>query len=302
MGATAGVKAGESVGRALSAFGTDIVAEARAALETAGRSDAEVVHDFRKAMKRWRAFLRLLQPIVGEDARRLRGVARDLARQLAGARDVQAALDALADLSHEKGADGTTLSARTLASLNERLQALRQSAEADALTDATRETMRRTLDEAEAALADWPLGDSRFSDLAAALARGYRDARRAIPDAWPDADSEELHELRRRVVVHRYQMDLAVPLWPRLGKLWVGEAQRLRERLGTCQDLSVLASYADPHQALAPWRARLAPRIAARQATHVAAARRIARRLFAEKPGAFRDRLLAFGKSGGKNA
>ena len=49
-----------------------------------------------------------------------------------------------------------------------------------------------------------------------------------------------MHEFRQRVVVHRYQMELVEPAWPRLGKVWVGEAQRLRERLGKHQDLAVL--------------------------------------------------------------
>jgi hypothetical protein len=67
----------------------------------------------------------------------------------------------------------------------------------------------------------------------------------------------------------------------------------LRERLGTHQDLAVLAALTAPHQPLAPWRSRLVPLIAARKAVHAAAAARIAGRLFAEKPKAFRRRLMA---------
>ena len=84
-----------------------------------------------------------------------------------------------------------------------------------------------------------------------------------------------------------------MPLWPRLGKLWVNEAQRLRDRLGHCQDLDVLVRLSGPRQPLAPWRSRLMPLIGARQRTHVVAAARLAGRLFAEKPRAFRRRLLA---------
>jgi len=49
-----------------------------------------------------------------------------------------------------------------------------------------------------------------------------------IPEDWAAADAEELHELRKRVVIHRYQMDIVEPLWPRFAKMWTGEAQRLR--------------------------------------------------------------------------
>jgi hypothetical protein len=73
-------------------------------------------------------------------------------------------------------------------------------------------------------------------------------------------------------------------------KAWIAEAQRLRERLGSHHDLGVLDSLTAPGRPLARRRARLQAAIAARQAAHVAAAAKIAGRLFAEKPNAFRKR------------
>jgi hypothetical protein len=73
----------------------------------------------------------------------------------------------------------------------------------------------------------------------------------------------------------------------------VREAQKLRNRLGKVQDLAVLSRYAEPHQPLARWRSRLQSVISQRQAQQVTAARRIAGRLFAEKPKAFGQRLEA---------
>jgi CHAD domain-containing protein len=107
------------------------------------------------------------------------------------------------------------------------------------------------------------------------------------------ADSEALHDLRKRVVVHRYQMEIIEPLWPRFGQFWVGEMQRLRERLGHHQDLIIFSQLTAPHQALAHWRSRLTPLIAARRADHVHAAERISARLFIDAPKIFRRRLLA---------
>jgi hypothetical protein len=88
-------------------------------------------------------------------------------------------------------------------------------------------------------------------------------------------------------------MELIEPLWPRVTKAWAEEAQRLRNRLGACQDLSVLAAFVAPHQPLAAWRSRLTPAIAARRQTHLKSASRLAGRLFAEKPKAFRKRIAA---------
>lgn len=287
MGGKSRLRPAGSVGEALVAYAHDILAEARVALDNP--SDAVAVHDFRKAMKRRRAFLRLLEPFVGVEANRQRITARDLARELAGARDGQAALDALGDVAKHS----EELSPRSLATVTTRLEAIRESAEETTLTDATRARLRGALDEADAALAEWPMEDVSFPVIARGLSDGYGRVRKAIPEQWARADSEELHELRQRVVVHRYQMELVEPLWPRLGRVWVNEAQRLRERLGTCQDLAVLTRLAAPRQPLAPWRSRLTPLIEARHATHVDAAARLTTRMFAERPKAFRRRLEA---------
>ncbi len=99
--------------------------------------------------------------------------------------------------------------------------------------------------------------------------------------------------MRKRVVIHRYQIDIIEPLWPRFVKMWSGEAQRLRDRLGRHQDVLMLAALTGPHQPLARWRSHLAPAIDERGAAHVAGAARIAARIFVEKPNALRRRLAA---------
>ena len=283
-----------AVGEALRAVARDILAEARAVLNDQTKPDATAVHDFRKAMKRWRAMLRLLEPFLGDDGRRLRAQARDFAREVAGARDAQSAIEALEDLVDDK----VPLSARTVASIRGRLDEKRLSAEAAQLTQALRARFIIALDAAETAVAAWPL-EIAFAELARELADAYKLARDDAPGGdWREVDAEVLHDLRRRVVAHRYQMELVEPLWPKFGKLWVAEAQRLRDRLGSFQDLSVLFGFTAPHGALAPWRSRLTPLILARRTQHARAAQRIAGRLFAERPRAFRKRIEALWKSG----
>jgi CHAD domain-containing protein len=283
-----------AVGEALRGVARDILAEARAAIENPAKSDAEAVHDFRRAMKRWRALLRLVEPFLGAEARQLRDEARDLAGALTGARNAQSALDALADL--EKS--GLALSPRSIAGLRRRIEEIRRSAETT-LNGDMRLRLASALDQASAVVERWPLHTLTFDDVADQLARFYRDARRLLPADWRTADADELHELRKRVVTHRYQIDIIEPLWPRFVKLWSGEAQRLRDRLGRHQDLLMLASLMAPHQPLARWRSRLVPAIAERKAAHVAAAARIAARIFVDKPNALRRRLDAMWAVGG---
>jgi CHAD domain-containing protein len=283
-----------AVGEALRGVARDILATARAAFEDPAKPDAEAVHDFRKEMKRWRALLWLLEEFLGEDAERFRVEARDLARSLSGARDLQAALDALDDLKTH----GLPFSHRSAATLRKRIDALKQAHETTALTPELRMRLTAALDHALAAVDRWPLHLLTFDDVAARLARGYRAARRELPKDWAQADAEELHELRKRIVNHRYQMEIVEPLWRRFGKMWVAENQRLRDRLGQHHDLLMLESLTAPHQPLARWRSRLAPSIAERKNRHVTAARRLAKRLFVEKPGSFRRRLEVMWETG----
>src|SRR5262245_45704653 len=133
-----------AVGEALRAVARDILSETRAVLDDAARPDAAAVHDLRKAMKRWRALLRLVEPFLGDDARRLRAEARDQARGLSGARDAQSAIEALDELAEGEG----KLSPRTIASIRGRLDALRLSAEAGSINEADRARLRTTLDAA----------------------------------------------------------------------------------------------------------------------------------------------------------
>jgi CHAD domain-containing protein len=289
MGDKPTLRPGEAIGPALIALANDILAEGREALDNPERSDAVAVHDYRKAMKRWRAFLRLIEPFLGVEGSHLRIEARDLARELAGARDVQAALDALADLEAAK----LGLSPAALRTIRARLEEARSTAETTTLTPEMRTRLRAALDGAVRTAASWPLGRIGFAEVAGELAFGYRRARRAIPSDWKTAKAEALHELRQRVVEHRYQMELVEPVWPRMIKLYVAETQRLRERLGSHQDLVVLAGMTAPRGPLARWRSRLGPLIDQRKARHGAAARRLAGRLFAEKPKAFRTHLEA---------
>lgn len=278
-----------SFGGGLATAARSIIADARAGLSDSELSDAEAVHEVRKALKRWRALMRLLARPLGEQAEQMRGEARELMRSLAGARDAQAALDALADLRKSD----VPFSPTSIETIRRRLSDIRDAAEKTSFTPRMRERLARYLDYATLSLERWPLKAIDFDTVADGLTATYRRARQLLPDDWRGAEPEHLHDLRRRVVEHRHQMDLIEHLWPRLGQVWAEEAQRLRHQLGACQDLAMLALFMAPHQPLAPWRSRLSPVVESRRAAHLKNAARLAGRLFAEKPKAFRKRIAA---------
>ncbi len=278
-----------SFGDGLAAAARSIIADGRQALTDPELSDAKAVHELRKTLKRWRALLRLLARPLSEQAEQLRSEARELMRAVAGARDAQSALDALADL---RKAD-LPFSPTSIETIHARLTEMRDAAEATSFTKTMRNRLERYLDYATLSLERWPLSAIDFDIVTDGLTSTYRRARQLVPETWLDSEAEHLHDLRRRVVEHRHQMDLIEPLWPRLGRVWAEEAQRLRTQLGSCQDLAVLADFTAPHQPLAPWRSRLSPLIEARRSAHLKTAARLAGRLFAEKPKAFRRRIAA---------
>ena len=208
-------------------------------------SDAEAVHDVRKALKRWRALMRLLARPLGEQAEQMRTEARELMRALTGARDAQSALDALADLRKSE----VPFSPTSMETISQRLTGIKDAAEQTGFTKEMRDRLSRYFDYATLSLERWPLAAIDFDTVADGVAVTYRRGRQLVPDNWAEADAEHLHDLRRRVVEHGHQMDLFEPLWPRLGKLWAEEAQRLRNRLGACQDLAVFAGLTAPASA-----------------------------------------------------
>jgi CHAD domain-containing protein len=278
-----------SFGDGLAAAARAIISDGRQALADPELSDPEAVHEVRKALKRWRALMRLLARPLGEQADQMRSEARELMRAIAGARDAQAALDALSDLRKSD----LPFSPKSTDTIRSRLTELRDKAEARSFTKTMRDRLSRYFDYAALSLERWPLKAIDFDIVTDGLTSTYRRARQLVPDSWSDAEVEHLHDLRRRVVEHRHQMDLVEPLWPRLGKVWAEEAQRLRNQLGSCQDLAVLASFTERNEPLAPWRSRLTPLIKARREAHLKVAARLAGRLFAEKPKAFRRRIAA---------
>ena len=245
-----------AVGEALRDVAHDILSDARTAIESPDNSDAVAVHEFRREMKRWRALLRLLEPFLGEESEDLQTTARDLARDLGGARDPQSALDALDDLKEHD----LPLSERSIKTVRKRIDDLRTAGEMSALTSDMRLRIAEALADADAAVNRWPLHDAELSGHRQAtggeLSRG---AARRAGDAGPTAGPEALHELRKLVVIHRYQMQIVEPLWQALhqdvDRRGAAAARAARPASGS-------RSPAQAHRTghpLAHWRARLEP-------------------------------------------
>src|SRR5690242_2580779 len=82
VGSDGDPRPGDGSGEALAAAARAILEDARSALSDEKLTEAETVHDVRKAFKRWRALLRLLSGPLGRPANEMRAQARDLMRAL----------------------------------------------------------------------------------------------------------------------------------------------------------------------------------------------------------------------------
>ncbi len=188
MGEKPALQPKAAIGPAVRAIAARILAKARSAILDPERSNEDAVHDFRRAMKQWRALMRLLAPFI-PDAARWRHEARDHARSLAHARDGAAALNAFDGLV-DKGV--LVLSARSIDTIRGRIEALRGSEEQAVLTPALRDAIVAWLDAAAASIETWPLDPFDFSSIAAQLTDGYRSARGRIPADWSAAERRRI--------------------------------------------------------------------------------------------------------------
>ena len=287
-----GLRPQEAVGTTLRAIARHILAEARAAIEDRQRIEAVAVHDFRAAMKSWRAFLRLVEPFLDADDRRWRTEARDLARMLAGARDAQAALDAVADA--EQHTASHRLSSQSWESIRARLEELRSSAETASLTTAMRS---RIFGRARSRRC-------RRRALAARRAclqrRGGKSGRRLPARAQAHARRLADRQRRRNCTNCASAWWCIAIRWRSSSRFGRGSAAAGSARRRSCAPgLAPIRTWpcwrATPSRT-SRWRAgargcNRSSRSARR--SRWSSARRIAARLFAERPKAFRKRLEA---------
>jgi CHAD domain-containing protein len=198
------------------------------------------VHEARKALKRLRALLRLLQDELGEQAyERESTLLRETGRKLARARDAEVLLSTLEDLIARH--PGKLASRRGVLRLRARLQRERDGAAELALANSAMHA--GTLAELRAMRArvgEWQLAElGGIEAVEPALERlygkGRKRMRRAAKAKGEARRMRTLHEWRKRVKDLRYAAEM-------LGARKLAKrADKLGELLGEEHDLAVLA-------------------------------------------------------------
>jgi CHAD domain-containing protein len=199
----------------------------------------EAVHEARKSLKKIRAVLRLVRPVIGEkDYRHENTCFRDAGRPLTEVRDARIlieTLDGLVEHFHEHIAGRSFAAVRK--ALRDNLRALRKRVldEQNAFA-----VVAETVSQARARVKSWADVPDKWSSVGAGLQDVCQRARTAFRDAAADPSVAKLHEWRKQVKYLRYQLEVLRPLWPERMEELAAEADRMGDLLGDDHDLAVL--------------------------------------------------------------
>jgi len=267
--------------------------------ELRGKTDStpdKAVHGARKDMKKLRALLRLVRSELGDEVyRRENETFRDAARSLSGVRDADVMIATLEDLA-ERDPEGVPSGVRE--ALRQALTAHRDSLGAGGGSAA--EEAVATLREARERVEEWPLERQGFRALSPGLQRNYRRGRRAYRAAAEDPTVDGLHEWRKHVKDLWYHLTIVGEAWPAPLDATGEEAHVLSEHLGVDHDLAVLLDFALERPDAFGGSEQLAGFVAAVESRRIELqdeAFALGRRLFAERTGAFSERVGAYWKA-----
>lgn len=206
----------------------------------AGRDLHKGVHQARKALKRIRALLRLVRPVLRrKHFERVDGRFRHIARQLAGVRDVQAKLECIALLEARFGAMGhNTAIGRARPALLERRESLE------------RETNGHAYDWANHALItsrqhfqDLQIEGDGYAAIGPGLAACYRRGRRGMGRAFAGQQPSQFHDWRKSVQHHWRHLQLLCAAWPEEVGARIALTRDLSEILGQDHDIAMLVQH-----------------------------------------------------------
>src|SRR6185437_15466984 len=171
------------------------------------------VHEARKELKKARATLRLLRPVLGRTVyARENTTLRDAARPLSRIRDGKVLLDSLDLVMERFGAVAHAVPTDGLrrALTRERTRVRRDALKGVAALAAHRESLHKAHERA----GRWAVGDHGWSVVGAGLARVYSKGRKALAEAERDRTPANLHEWRKQVKYLWHQLQALQPLWP----------------------------------------------------------------------------------------
>jgi len=252
---------------------------------------AVAIHGSRKDLKKLRALLRLIRKELGEELFQAENRSyRDAGRLLAGSRDAEVRLETLRALRSRYGAELTGDAAERWEEALERKRN-EMTAAADESTGEIEEAVQ-TIEAGRGRISEWPLKTDSWKLVAPGLATAYAKGRRAMKRTLTDPSAENVHEWRKRAKDLWYQLRIVREAWPGLLEAAADQAHELTDLLGDHHDLAVLRE--DLASRDGDTQKTFEPLMLRRQEELLDSALELGRRLYAEKPKAFRRRLKRY--------
>jgi CHAD domain-containing protein len=266
------------------------VGDASRRLRDGGGMSDEQIHNARRDLKRSRASLRLLRPIIGKRAyARENKALRDAARPLSAARDAKVVMDTLDGLLESCVSPSQR---KVLQTLHTRLENARHAARETLLADVTRGGSAQALDRVWARVDRWRIARKGAPRVLAGLERVYRRGREALAKAEQDPSAENLHEWRKQVKYLGNAMEVLSESSGRTPGKPVKRAAAVASALGDDHDLVVLNErIVDVHAGSQNAHRALSSRITRHRADLAAKALRRGRKLYKLKAKTFIKRL-----------
>ena len=197
------------------------------------RNEGEYVHNVRTTIKRLRALLRLIRPVISETFfNRENARLRKAGRRLAVARDAEVARETLKTLPVSGDPEKQAVAA-ALAGLESKDGARIEVG--DALNEIRKdlEQTKRNLQQLQIVNGEWEVVEPGLQDV-------YRQSRKRMDRALQDGGDEAFHKWRIRVKNLFYELELLEPVWPKRMDKMTARLSKLQDKIGCDHDIAVL--------------------------------------------------------------
>ena len=265
-------------------------------LENTGDDPGAAIHDARKRFKKIRAVMRLVRDEVGKAVYRQENACyRDAGRALSAVRDSHvkvATLDALLHRYDDYLDDDVFQETRRR--LLDAHHALSRRVFEEENVPAQ---VAATVQEARSRVAALPIDRNDYGAIRDSIHRVYKRGYRGLANAYEEPLPENFHDWRKRVKYLWYHVRILNPLWPGLFDVWADQIHDLSDYLGDAHDFAELRALLEDEPSLCSddgERELLLGLADRRRAELEAAAYPLGRRIYAETPEDFVERMAGY--------
>lgn len=287
----------ESVPEGIRRIAIEQLDDALAQLRDRVADDAdEAVHDARKDLKKLRAVLRLVRGAIPSDTYHQENVCyRDAGRLLSDVRDANVQIETLDDLTeHFSESVSSDAFSETRAALVVRHRQIRDRI---LYREGAIEQAIPMLEAARGRIEDWSRVPDDWSAFSGGLKQVYKRGYKDLPAAISEPTMENFHEWRKRVKYLWYHLRILHPIWPGMMEEMAAQTKQLSDYLGDEHDLAMLWELLREQPELAgdPTEFEALVALIDRRRTELQrSATLLGRRIYAEQPKDFRDRIQTY--------